>query len=102
MGRIAHTVLTHLDTPPSGPAPTRWGDPGQIRPWFAPLPAVVRTRVRHVQVAYPSGEHAVRVFENKPDPLRAHRAALRAALTDLFRAGNGPPTAASCCTFSTS
>jgi hypothetical protein len=35
--------------------------------------------VQHVQVAYFSVEHAVRVFENKPGPLRAHRAALQAA-----------------------
>ncbi|MEU0686984.1 class I SAM-dependent methyltransferase [Streptomyces uncialis] len=93
MGRIAPTVTHRLPEPPSRPAPTRWGDPEHIRPWFAPLPVTVRTRVCGVRVAYPSVAAAVRVFENKPGPLRAHRAALesagrwtaaRAALSSLF------------------
>ena len=97
MGRIAPTVLGHLDEAPDTPSPTRWGDPAHVNAWFAPLPTTVRTQVRHVQVAYPSVEHAVRVFEDKPGPLRAHRAALqsagrwdraRAALAELFRAHN--------------
>ncbi|MFG3496499.1 class I SAM-dependent methyltransferase [Streptomyces sp. NPDC047928] len=79
MGRIAPTVTRHLDRRPVGPPPTRWGEPDRVHAWFAPLPVTVRTHVAHVRVAYPSVAHAVRVFENKPGPLRAHRAALEAA-----------------------
>ncbi|WP_329558543.1 class I SAM-dependent methyltransferase [Streptomyces uncialis] len=97
MGRIAPTVTRRLPAPPSGPVPTRWGDPEHVRPWFAPLSVTVRTRVCGVRVAYPSVAAAVRVFENKPGPLRAHRAALeaagrwtaaRAALSSLFAEHN--------------
>ncbi|MER5218817.1 hypothetical protein [Streptomyces flaveus] len=79
MGRIAPTVLAHLDDPPQAQPPTRWGEPAHVRAWFEPLSATVRTRVQYVQVTYPSVEHAVRVFEHKPGPLRAHRTALQAA-----------------------
>ncbi|MGW6916937.1 class I SAM-dependent methyltransferase [Kitasatospora sp. NPDC054939] len=97
MGRIAPTVLRHLDRPPTDPPPTRWGEPDRLHAWFAPHGVAVETRLRHVRIRYPSVEHAVRVFEHKPGPLRAHRAALRAAgrweearadLADLFRTAN--------------
>lgn len=97
MGRIAQTVLSHLEGRPDAPSPTSWGDPAHVSAWFTPLAAVVRTRIQHVQVAYPSVEHAVHVFENKPGPLRAHRAALQAtgrwsrartALAELFHDHN--------------
>ncbi|MFI2433187.1 class I SAM-dependent methyltransferase [Streptomyces sp. NPDC018957] len=79
MGRIAPTVTRHLDRPPTGaPPPTRWGDSPYVQGLFAPLPVTVRTRTAYVRVTYPSVEHAVTVFENKPGPLRAHRSALRA------------------------
>jgi SAM-dependent methyltransferase len=97
MGRIAPTVLRHLDTPPSADGPTRWGDPGQVEAWFAPLPVTVRCRPARVRVRYPSVAHAVSVFEAKPGPIRAHRRALeragrwdraRADLAALFAAHN--------------
>ncbi|MFH8371194.1 class I SAM-dependent methyltransferase [Streptomyces sp. NPDC018031] len=98
MGRIAPTVLRHLDHPTDTPSPpTRWGDPGHVRTWFAPLPVAVRTEVEHVRVGYTSVAHAVSVFQNKPGPLREHRTALeaagrwdraRTALTDLFHTHN--------------
>ncbi|MFH9655592.1 class I SAM-dependent methyltransferase [Streptomyces anulatus] len=97
MGQIAPTVIEHLDHPPDGPPPTLWGDPGHVHTWFAPLPVAVRTRVLYVRVAYSSVADAVRFFENKPGPLRAHRAALeatgcweraRTALATLFQAHN--------------
>ncbi|MGV9316338.1 class I SAM-dependent methyltransferase [Streptomyces sp. NPDC003691] len=80
MGRIAPTVRRHLHTEPDGtPSPTDWGDPVRVRRWFAGLPVTVDTRVEHVRVRYPSLSHAVSVFENKPGPLRRHRADLEAA-----------------------
>ncbi|MFI9585462.1 class I SAM-dependent methyltransferase [Streptomyces sp. NPDC052236] len=102
MGRIAPTVTEHLshhppDDSPLTVRPTLWGDPGHVRTWFAPLPVAVRTRVLYVRVAYPSVADAVRFFENKPGPLRAHRTALeaagrweraRAALAALFQTHN--------------
>ncbi|MBD0840509.1 class I SAM-dependent methyltransferase [Streptomyces sp. TRM68416] len=97
MGRIAPTVLAHLDDRPKSLPPTQWGDPDRVGAWFAPLPVTVRMQVCHVRVVYPGVEHAVRVFENKPGPLRAHRAALeaagrwdraRAALAGLFEENN--------------
>ncbi len=78
-GRIAPTVLARLDRPGSSPPPMRWGDALWVRTWFAPLPADLHLSVRQVRVRYDSVKHAVRAFENKPGPLRAHRAALRAA-----------------------
>ncbi|WP_156721974.1 class I SAM-dependent methyltransferase [Streptomyces apocyni] len=97
LGRIAPTVTRHLDHPPPGPSPTRWGDPEHVHAWFTPLPVALRTRVAHVRITYPSVAHAVAVFENKPGPLRAHRAALaatgrweqaRADLAALFETHN--------------
>ena len=97
MGRIAPTVLRHLDVPPGPAAPTRWGEPGRVAAWFAPLPVTVRCRVARVRVRYPSVARAVAVFEAKPGPIRAHRRALeragrwdraRADLSALFAAHN--------------
>lgn len=97
MGRIAPTVLRHLDAPPAPGGPTRWGEPGRVEAWFAPLPVTVRCRVARVRVRYPSVAHAVSVFEGKPGPIRAHRLALeragrwdraRADLAALFAAHN--------------
>lgn len=79
MGRIAPTVTRRPPESSADDAPTRWGDPGHVLPWFDPLPVSVRTRVCRVRVSYPSIAAAVRIFENKPGPLRAHRAALEAA-----------------------
>lgn len=102
LGRIAPTVTRHLDRAPDPEPPTRWGEPARVGGWFRPLPVTLRTEVVHVRVAYPSVEHAVAAFADKPGPLRAHRAALeargrwdaaRAALAELFaahdRAGGG-------------
>ncbi|WP_167533912.1 methyltransferase domain-containing protein [Streptomyces marokkonensis] len=97
MRQIAPTVLAHLDRPGSSPSPMRWGDAGWVCTWFAPLPTDLHLSVRQVLMRYDSVEHAVRAFENKPRPLRAHRAALRAAgrwkqaraaLSRLFEDGN--------------
>ncbi|MBX9394233.1 class I SAM-dependent methyltransferase [Streptomyces sp. TRM72054] len=98
MGRIAPTVRRHLGhRPEDNGSPMRWGDPAHVRAWFTPLPIAVRTRVERVRVAYPSVAHAVTVFENKPGPLREHRAVLEAAgrwkraradLADLFAEHN--------------
>ncbi|MGW1279335.1 class I SAM-dependent methyltransferase [Streptomyces tsukubensis] len=80
MGRIAPTVRRHLGPEPDGtPSPTDWGDPARISSWFAGLPVTFDTRVERVRVRYPSLSHAVAAFENKPGPLRRHRAALEAA-----------------------
>lgn len=79
LGRVAPTVTRHLDRPPAAEPPTRWGEPDRLRAWFAPLPVTLHARVAHVHVTYPSVAHAVAAFENKPGPLRAHRAALEAA-----------------------
>ncbi|MFF0449609.1 class I SAM-dependent methyltransferase [Streptomyces sp. NPDC004609] len=98
MGRIAPTARRHLGHRPHAADPgMRWGDPAQVRSWFAPLPVTVRTQVERVRVRFPSVRHAVAAFENKPGPLREHRAALetmglwqsaRADLADLFAAHN--------------
>ncbi|MFJ3930895.1 MULTISPECIES: class I SAM-dependent methyltransferase [unclassified Streptomyces] len=94
MGRIAPTVLSPLGAAPEEPLPTRWGEAAHVAELFAPLPVEVHTRLLHVRVAYPSLGHAVRVFEEKPGPLRAYRRALQAAgrwdeargaLAELFR-----------------
>ncbi|MCH0540798.1 class I SAM-dependent methyltransferase [Streptomyces sp. MUM 203J] len=79
LGRVAPVVTRHLDRPPAAPPPTRWGEPDRLRAWFAPLPVSLHSRVVHVRVTYPSVAHAVAVFEDKPGPLRVHRAALEAA-----------------------
>ncbi|OII60693.1 hypothetical protein BJP40_09220 [Streptomyces sp. CC53] len=86
-GRIAPTVTRHLGWPRAAASPTRWGRPEPLRAWFAPLPVTLRTRVVRVRVAYPSLEHAVTAFEDKPGPLREHRAALEAA--GRWRAARG-------------
>ncbi|CAL9634030.1 putative protein [Streptomyces sp. enrichment culture] len=97
LGRIAPTVLRHLDRPPAAAPPTRWGVPAHLDEWFAPLPLDLRSQVRTVRVTYPSLADAVSAFENKPGPLRTYRTALRDAgrwdraradLTDLFRTHN--------------
>ncbi|MEU2184305.1 class I SAM-dependent methyltransferase [Streptomyces thermolilacinus] len=101
-GRVAPTATRHLDRAPDPEPPTRWGEPAHVRGWFGPLPVTLRTEVVHVRVTYPSVEHAVAAFADKPGPLRAHRAArealgrwdaARAALAELFaahdRAGDG-------------
>ncbi|MER5493499.1 class I SAM-dependent methyltransferase [Streptomyces sp. NPDC002490] len=79
-GRIAPTVTAALpEPPPAVDAPTRWGDGERVRRWFAPLPVALETPVREVRVGYPSVDHAVRAFAEKPGPLRGHRSALEAA-----------------------
>ncbi|MFF2022012.1 class I SAM-dependent methyltransferase [Streptomyces sp. NPDC058171] len=79
-GRIAPTVARVLPRPPSSvDAPTRWGEAGHVRRWFAPLPVTVETLVCQVRVTYPSLDRAVRAFADKPGPLRQYRTALEAA-----------------------